>query len=366
MSNDTQFSKLLINFIVFAALHLLIIVSNVIAQVSPICNHESAISLPLSSVNKSASLPLRNNIATRAQYELSGEAAKKIVPEGENIVLQLTLKNLSPNVIFIIQSDTSTDYNIEVKGANEKLIALSAKGQEALSSPAWGSRMLIQIPPGEASCRPPIVVNELYALPKGRYTIVVKQFILMQDKKTYTTIKSNPIIVNIADATQFLSRPKKIELLLGTIQDKGLQEKEPEQVVKAIFKLGELQAKEAIAPLIGFLTFKRFEPENGTSETHIITPAGTYPAIGALSSIGEPALPALLQVIETTEANDLASQNAVETVLLIFREDPQDAISYLKLASTKTIDEKAKQRILQAVRKADERLQLFLRAKARV
>lgn len=74
-----------------------------------------------------------------------------------------------------------------------------------------------------------------------------------------------------------------------------------------------------------------------------------YPATDALFQIGEPALPQLVEVIKENNAESLAYKNACYTVMLIFRERPQEGINYLlgKVGEAFTFEQQ--QRLLQAV-----------------
>jgi hypothetical protein len=150
---------------------------------------------------------------------------------------------------------------------------------------------------------------------------------------------------------------RDVQTLLTVIRDEHLRENDPERVTKAIETLGELRAAEASEDLAHLLTFKgKFEGgKNQTSPgvlTHLTPPGGLYPATTALFQIGKPALPALVRVIEEHEKNSLASVNATDTIVLIFRDRPGGAIEYLKEAASKSTAPGGSQRLYEAAEQA--------------
>jgi hypothetical protein len=124
---------------------------------------------------------------------------------------------------------------------------------------------------------------------------------------------------------------------LSILRDRQAQENQPDAVVTAIERLGGMRSVAAIDDLINLITFKRTLPEQTTlSPIQGGLPKGTmsvYPATEALFHIGEPALPALIAVIEASDAEALESQNAFYTVMAIFREDREAGVGYLEKAA---------------------------------
>lgn len=117
---------------------------------------------------------------------------------------------------------------------------------------------------------------------------------------------------------------------------------DPERVVAAIKRAGELRAVEAVDGLVALLTFAqtfRWEQEQEelgvVSHTNTMTTGSRYPAVRALFQIGEPALPALVDHIQDDQTDPLARKNATESVMLIFREAPRKGICYFKAAAAK-------------------------------
>ncbi len=146
--------------------------------------------------------------------------------------------------------------------------------------------------------------------------------------------------------------------LLAIIRDKEAQESDRERCVQAIERLGEIRSITAVDDLINLITFKStLRSEENPSpividREHPVTPLSLYPAAGALFYIGKPALPALLRLIETSDPESLASQNAVYTLMAVFREDPKAGVLYLQNAGNNAQTPEASKRFLRAVERA--------------
>jgi hypothetical protein len=146
--------------------------------------------------------------------------------------------------------------------------------------------------------------------------------------------------------------------LLDFVRDKESRNKDREGLAQAIERLGEMRSYAAIDDLVQLITFNRTLPSNeGIQPTfidkeHPVTPLSVYPATGALFHIGEPALPALMKLIETSDPESLASQNAVYTLMAIFREDPEAGVQYLQDAADQAPTPEASKSLLRAVARA--------------
>ena len=96
-------------------------------------------------------------------------------------------------------------------------------------------------------------------------------------------------------------------------------------VIDGIHKLYHVNSTEAIDVLIGYLDLKR-----SYSETiQVGSNSDLYPAVDALFSIGRPAVPALLRVIKGDGYSKQAQENAVRTIMLIYRDEPSRGIRLL-------------------------------------
>lgn len=150
-----------------------------------------------------------------------------------------------------------------------------------------------------------------------------------------------------------------LEKLLAVLHDGKLRESEPKLVLEAIQRVGEMKAAQAISALIPLLTFSQtIEAENQVGEAiveiHLVPPGERYPAIKALSQIGQASLPALVKVIQAHDGKSLESENASYTVMVIFRDDPARAVKYLRKAAAKSSEPMASQRLSHAADKAAE------------
>ena len=148
---------------------------------------------------------------------------------------------------------------------------------------------------------------------------------------------------------------EKVEKLLSTLRDKRLRESDPTRLVEAIQQLGRMKAAAAIADLVDLLTFRRTwpweTPGGPIDEIHTITPAGRYPAVGALMEIGKPSVPAVTKVIEEKASDSLEVANALEVVRFIFRERPPAAVEYLQGAAAKAASTETAERLRKAAEK---------------
>jgi hypothetical protein len=157
------------------------------------------------------------------------------------------------------------------------------------------------------------------------------------------------------DLSEKVRRQREIECLLPRLRDERLRRSDPEQVFKAMRRLGELRAVTAIDDLTKLLTLKRVfdweTPENagrtGIEET-IIMAANRYPAVDALISIGKPALPSLVEVIGSHESGSLESENAVFAVFMILEARPEKAAEFLRRAAAQSHSHEAARRLLAA------------------
>ncbi len=144
-----------------------------------------------------------------------------------------------------------------------------------------------------------------------------------------------------------------VEELLTIIRDDRLWEEDQDRVARAMYRLGELRAVEAINDLTRLLTYRRSFESDETRVGNLIEPTSRYPAIGALYGIGEPSLPALVRVIEEHEGGSRPSDNAIFTVKIIYRETPGRAVEYLREVATRASSPEAARRLSEAAQRAE-------------
>jgi hypothetical protein len=117
-----------------------------------------------------------------------------------------------------------------------------------------------------------------------------------------------------------------------TFLSTGAHTASPECVTAAIRRAEELRAANAKDVLVTLLDFKR--PETEREKMHISSLRDAFPAVPALFAIGKPAVPTIVTALRGEHLSDLARQNAIRALVLIYRDNPPDAISVLKKAET--------------------------------
>ncbi|HYE72525.1 MAG TPA: hypothetical protein VEF04_04305 [Blastocatellia bacterium] len=177
-----------------------------------------------------------------------------------------------------------------------------------------------------------------------KYMLCIIFFILVSSKEIPALLKS-----------QNISYDENMQKLLSTLRNESLRKNSPQEVIKAIKRLGELRSTEAVDDLIKLLTFRQsfnWEDHSGESINEIqpIHTGNRYPATSALINIGKPALPALVKIIQAQPSQSLASENAIFTIKMIFRDNPLGGVEYLKQASISATSTQAKQRLNNAVK----------------
>lgn len=155
----------------------------------------------------------------------------------------------------------------------------------------------------------------------------------------------------------------EVERLLQILRDDENKEKSPQLIVETIQKLGSIGDERGIPELVRYLDYERkIELAQNQDQDLKIDPVETthwdylplssrYPAIGALFQIGKSSLPDLVKVIENEEAKSQKSQNALETIQLIFRDDLSEGVKYLEDAMNISTTQEGKQRLSVAIEK---------------
>jgi hypothetical protein len=133
-------------------------------------------------------------------------------------------------------------------------------------------------------------------------------------------------------------------------------EKNGDCVAWVINKLGEERYKPSITVLIKFLDFRR-PPTQQEKQGIYLRMQGIweiYPAAGALSLIGESALPEILRALEAEPTSPTARENAVFVWMEIYRQtdDRPKGIALLKQEQAKVSDQTIKQRLQWALQRA--------------
>jgi hypothetical protein len=90
--------------------------------------------------------------------------------------------------------------------------------------------------------------------------------------------------------------------------------------------LERARSNDAINVLVEYLDYQRPRVETG-----VVTGSNSdsYPAVSELCSIGKPALTALVRAVTGNDASKEARDNALKTIMLIYRNDPPAGIKFL-------------------------------------
>lgn len=124
--------------------------------------------------------------------------------------------------------------------------------------------------------------------------------------------------------------PTSTKELVGFLQRYG-READPECVRKLIVQIGDAKDPSAINVLIAYLDFRR--PDNEMEKKGFFRLEDKYPAVESLFQIGQPAVPALLSMIASSNASTLSRKNALRALEEIHSEDPSEAITILRKAA---------------------------------
>lgn len=137
------------------------------------------------------------NKEARDKYELLLIAKDAAFKAGTPVLLDVSVRNNSPEVIYIVTSSSIKDNKIEVKDGKEEIVPLSDESKKLLESVEITGRTLQEIKPGE-EVQYEYDVSVLYSLPAGdTYTIKLKRSILLADKTHFVEVESNPVKVTI-------------------------------------------------------------------------------------------------------------------------------------------------------------------------
>jgi hypothetical protein len=165
-------------------------------------------------------------------------------------------------------------------------------------------------------------------------------------------VRAQHSLQNECASLQNARLPDLVQFLNGVAPD----EKNGDCITWAINKLGEERYKPSITVLIKFLDFRR-PPTQREKQGIYLRMQGVweiYPAAGALSLIGRKALPEVLQTIESDSTTATAKENAVFVWMETYRDTDEHlrAIAILKQEESQSSDEKVRQRLRWATRRA--------------
>lgn len=157
--------------------------------------------------------------------------------------------------------------------------------------------------------------------------------------------------------------PDEVQRLIEVLRNDENKTNSPQLITEVIQKLGTIGDERAVPELIKYLDFERKTKLAQNQDPNLLVDSvettnwdylplsSRYPAVGALFQIGKLSLPELVKVVENESIKSQKSQNAVEAIKLIFRDDLINGIEYLEDAKVKSVSLESKQRLQLAVKK---------------
>lgn len=115
-------------------------------------------------------------------------------------------------------------------------------------------------------------------------------------------------------------------------------------VVYAILEIGHRHHAAAVGTLVQYLDYQTALPPKLSGFTLV----EKYPAINALFVIGKPAVGPLIGAISKEDTSETVRENAVVTMLQLFRDNMPGAVSTLSGASRNAADNAASERLVPA------------------
>ena len=130
---------------------------------------------------------------------------------------------------------------------------------------------------------------------------------------------------------------------------------EPRCILYALDRLGDRPFAPAAKTLVGYLDTPPWRTDIGGVLHDVTGRTMFYPAVVALSGIGEPAVPALIDAIGGSDLSETARKNAVQALQFIHGGEISQAIGVLVRASRAAKDPVVSGRLLDTAREAAAR-----------
>lgn len=124
-------------------------------------------------------------------------------------------------------------------------------------------------------------------------------------------------------------------------------------VLYAMETLGDQHFAPAAKVLVAYLDFPPWTGD--TVPREVTAKTMFYPAVPALSGIGKPAVPALVDVLGNPHISELVRKNAFQALAFVYRGDPSQAIGVLVRASRAEKDPVISDRLVNSAREAAAR-----------
>jgi hypothetical protein len=135
-------------------------------------------------------------------------------------------------------------------------------------------------------------------------------------------------------------------------------------ILFALDQLAPAKYQPAIAVLTRYLDYKAPDPPRspeGFVQRHVPWLGDRYPAAKALLALDKAAAPGMISAIADPTTPELVRSNAVEMMILIYRDNPPDGAKVLNTAARTVSRADSEQRLLDAARTLAERCHPDLR-----
>lgn len=145
---------------------------------------------------------------------------------------------------------------------------------------------------------------------------------------------------------------KKADYAIAAISDAQSRVTDPKCVAANIRYLGLAHVDRAVPALVAMLGYK-VPPQALRKPTN----DDLYPAIGALVNIGEPAVPALIEVLASKDNDSIESKNAIDSLMdmRVYRDNLNLPLRAIKRAADKENDPIRSARLHRALQDARNR-----------
>jgi hypothetical protein len=134
------------------------------------------------------------------RVELVSSAVKSTFSAGEDIEIDLSLRNPTSEVVYYLYSMPEKNYRIDVRKETGESVRLTEHGEFLTNLSGDGPMLVImELQPGE-SIQHKITINEIFDLSsKGTYLVSVKRGVFNKQKGTFIDIVSDIIKLEIVD-----------------------------------------------------------------------------------------------------------------------------------------------------------------------
>jgi hypothetical protein len=125
---------------------------------------------------------------------------------------------------------------------------------------------------------------------------------------------------------------------------------DPTCVAQAITRLGNFRSILGVQVLVSLLDYRR--PESEKERYHLYDAHDIFPAVPALVSIGEPAVPGLIAKLQTGDMSRVARSNGIRAIVFIYSANQLRAITILRKAAANAPNQEAAARLESCARDA--------------